>query len=237
MTLNKELWTKQDYQEFIQYLKENADFTYKQFHQSLVPNIEEFLGCRVPFLKKTGKEIAKGNIDSFLIHNKHHYYEENMIHGIVIGSTKMDFNTRLDYIRDFIPHIHNWAVCDCFCANCKDFKKNLESGFLFIQELLSMNDSYAIRVALVLLLDYYVNPSYLSKIFKILNQINKEHYYVKMAMAWLLSVCYIKYPKETLIFIKQNKLDPWTHNKAISKIRESYRVSNEQKQELLKYKK
>ena len=100
-----------------------------------------------------------------------------------------------------------------------------------------MNDSYAIRVALVLLLDYYVNPSYLSKIFKILNQINKEHYYVKMAMAWLLSVCYIKYPKETLIFIKQNKLDPWTHNKAISKIRESYRVSKEQKQELLKYKK
>ena len=237
MTLNKELWTKEDYQEFIQYLKENTDPTYKDFHQSLVPNIEEFLGCRVPFLKKTGKEIAKGDIDSFLAYNKHHYYEENMIHGIVIGTKKMDFNTRLSYIRDFIPYVHNWAVCDCFCANCKDFKKNLERGFLFIQELLSIDDPYTIRVALVLLLDYYVEPSYLPKIFKILNQIKKDHYYVKMAMAWLLSICYIKYPKETLPFIKQNKLEPWTHNKAISKIRESYRVPKEQKQELLKYKK
>lgn len=237
MTLNKEIWTKQDYQEFIQYLKENADSTYKDFHQSLVPNIEEFLGCRVPFLKKTGKEIAKGNIDSFLACNTHYYYEENMIHGIVIGSAKIDFKTRLDYIRYFIPYIHNWAVCDCFCANCKDFKKNLESGFVFIQELLSIDDPYAIRVALVLLLDYYVEPSYLPKIFKILNQIKKDHYYVKMAIAWLLSICYIKYPEETLPFIKQNKLDPWTHNKAISKIRESYRVSKEQKQEILKYKK
>jgi len=50
-----------------------------------------------------------------------------------------------------------------------------------------------------------------------------------MAVAWLISICYIKYRNKTLEYIKKNMLDDFTHNKAISKIRDSYRVSSEDK--------
>lgn len=236
MELKKEHWTKQDYQEFLDYLKSNSDERYKKFHSSLVPNLKDFYGCRVPFLKKAGKEISKGNYQEFLKLNPKKRYEEKFVYGMVISSVKMDFNERLDYLRKFIPIIDNWAICDSFCAILKDFKKNSEEGFNFIQELLKKEDTYTLRVALVLLLDHYINENYLHSIFKITDEIKSDEYYVNMAIAWLISTCYIKYPKETLKYLKHNNLDPWTYNKSISKICESLRVSKEDKQTLHKLK-
>lgn len=237
MELNKEHWLEIDYQNFLNYLEEHADSKYKKFHSSLVPNLKEFYGCRVPFLKKVGKEIGKGNYIEFLKLNKEKMYEEKFIHGIVISSAKMDFERRLDYIREFVPIIDNWAICDCFCANLKDFKKHPEEGFNFIQELLTKKDTYSLRVALVLLLDYYINETYLDSIFNITDNIKSDEYYVNMAIAWLISICYIKYPKETLKYLNHNQLDDWTHNKTISKICDSLRVSREDKSALRKLKK
>lgn len=236
MELNKKHWTKLDYKNFLNYLEEHADVEYKKFHSSLVPNLEDFYGCRVPFLKKVGKEISRGDYQSFLKLNQKKMYEEKFIYGMVISSVKVDFKHRLDYIREFIPIIDNWAICDCFCANLKDFKKNKEEGFTFIQELLQKEDTYSLRVALVLLLDYYINETYLDSIFNITNHIKSDEYYVKMAMAWLLSICYIKYPNQTLYYLNHNQLDDWTYNKTICKICESLRVSKKEKEELKKRK-
>jgi len=57
-----------------------------------------------------------------------------------------------------------------------------------------------------------------------------------MGIAWALSVCYIKFPQETEALLKKQELTPFVQNKAIQKIRESLRVSAEEKQLLLQYK-
>ena len=92
------------------------------------------------------------------------------------------------------------------------------------------------RFAIVMILDYYVKQEYLETIFKIVNSIKNDGYYVKMAIAWLISICYIKYPKETLEYLKSNNMDDWTYNKSIQKIIESYRVTETEKDRLRKMK-
>ena len=57
-----------------------------------------------------------------------------------------------------------------------------------------------------------------------------------MAVAWLISEVYPKYPDKTLEYLKCNKLDNWTHNKAIQKIRESNRVDRNIKDMLVEWK-
>lgn len=233
--LIKENWCSNDYQEFLNFLKDNSDLEYKKFHQSLVKDLDKFYGCRIPFLKKVAKEISIGNYQDFLKLNKLEYYEEKMIYGFIISGVKMDFNERLVLVKHFITVIDNWAICDSFCANLKCFKNNKELGFKFINKLIKTNDVYSIRVGLVLLLDYYIIPEYLDKIFKICNSIKNKDYYVLMAISWLISICYIKYPKITLEYLKNNKLDKWTHNKAIQKIKESRRITKEEKELLKEY--
>ena len=233
--LIKENWDSNDYQEFLNILKNNSDIEYKRFHQSLVKDLDKFYGCRIPFLKKVAKEISIGNYQEFLKLNKLEYYEEKMIYGFIISSVKMDFNERLVLVEQFIKYIDNWAICDSFCANLKCFKNNRELGFKFINKLIKTNDVYSIRVGLVLLLDYYIEEDYLNKIFKICNNIKNKDYYVLMAISWLISICYIKYPKATLVYLKDNKLDNWTNNKAIQKIKESRRITKEEKEFLKEY--
>ena len=65
-------------------------------------------------------------------------------------------------------------------------------------------------------------------------EVKLDSYYVKMAMAWLLSITYINYKKETIEFLNTGLLDKFTHNKTISKICDSYRVSKKDKEEIKK---
>ena len=234
-SLNKENWSSNDYQEFLNFLKDNSDLEYKKFNQKIIKEVNNIYGCRIPFLKKVAKEISIGNYQDFLKLNKLVYYEEKMIYGFIISGVKMDFNERLVLVEQFIEYIDNWAICDSFCANLKCFNNNKVLGFKFINKLIKTNDVYSIRVGLVLLLDYYIEEDYLNKIFKICNNIKNKDYYVLMAISWLISICYIKYPNITLEYLKNNKLDKWTHNKAIQKIKESRRTTIEEKKFLKEY--
>ena len=58
-----------------------------------------------------------------------------------------------------------------------------------------------------------------------------------MAISWLLSICYIKYPSHTLTYLKTANLEKFTHNKTISKICDSKRVKSETKNILKKLRK
>ena len=132
----------------------------------------------------------------------------------------------------FIPLIDNWAICDIVCANAKIFKKNLEEGLIYINKCINNHNPWSKRVGLVLLLDYYINDKYIDVVLKLANNIKSDEYYVKMANAWLISICYIKYPNKTETFLNNTKIDNWTYNKAISKICDSTRVEKEAKNKL-----
>ena len=158
-----------------------------------------------------------------------------MIIGFIKNKEK-NINKISKYIEYFIPSIKNWAICDVFCAGLKITKKYPKEMWNFINKYLKSNEEFEIRFGIVMLLDYYIKEEYMDKIFDITDSIKHQGYYVKMAVAWLLSICYIKYPDKTLEYLKHTNIDDFTYNKALQKIIESYRVTEENKEIIRKMK-
>lgn len=241
-----------------------ADCEYQKFHSSLLPGVDRIAGVRLPLLRKLAKEIAKEDWRNFLLLYQNsptppqslapHYYEETMLEGLVICYAKMTFKERLAYIENFVPKIDNWAVCDSFCCTIKDTKKHPEEMWAFLQQYLPLRDhlsnetlqpdEFEIRFGVVMLLDYYITEVYIERVLAILASINHNGYYVKMAVAWAISICFVKFPDQTMALLIEHQaysapvtglgafLDDFTYNKSIQKICESFRVDKEVKKKL-----
>ncbi len=176
------------------------------------------------------KNIAKGDWRTYLDHAaESDYFEEIMLQGMVIGYVKTDIEDILHYTAAFITKIDNWSVCDSFCTGLKFTKKNPKLVWEFLQPYLSSNHEYEIRFGVVMLLDYYIEEEYIGRVLQRLNNIKHEGYYVKMAVAWAISICYVKLPETTMRWLESNTLDDFTYNKALQKITESNRVDHETK--------
>ncbi len=215
---------------------ELADDKYKEFQSKLCPDVNNIIGVRVPLLKKYAKEIAKKDYKLYLDNASDEYYEEIMLQGLVIGYTKMEIEERKKYIMSFVPKINNWAVCDVFCSNLKFTNKNEEVMWEFIQPYIKSEKEFEVRFALVIMINFYITDEYINKVIDVIKTIQNELYYVRMAIAWLISVAYVKYPSITIKYIKNNSLDDFTYNKALQKIIESYRVSAKDKEIIKKLK-
>lgn len=225
-----------NYDEFINYLYSFQDIKYRDFHKKLILS-DNLIGIRTPELKRIAKSIARSDYKTFFKLNKHKLYEENVLHGLVLGYLKLEFNDLKPFIDEFLPYIDNWAVCDITVANLSIYKRNRTKEICFkeIKKYIKNKNPWINRFGYVLLLDYFIEEEYMDEIFD-LCQNYKDEYYVKMAIAWLISMCYIKYKGRTLTFLKNNKLDDWTYNKSIQKIIESNRVTKEDKEMLKKMK-
>ena len=218
---------------------ELSDEKYKEFHSKLCPGTNNIIGVRVPILRKYAKEIFNEQTWKETIKQiDNEYYEEIMLQGMIIGlAKKEDINNILQYVEKYVTKIDNWAICDVFCAGLKITQKNKKEVWNFIQKYLKSNQEFEIRFAIVMILDYFIDEEHLKKDFEIFDQIHHEGYYVKMAVAWAISICIIKYYDETIQYLKETQIDNWTYNKAIQKATESYRISDEKKKELRKMKK
>lgn len=205
------------------------DEKYKKFHSKLCPNIDNILGVRLPLLRKISKNLSKDNWNEYLENPYSDYYEEIMIEGLTIGYIKTDNESRFNYMKNFIPKINNWGICDSFCNNLKFTKKNMKEVWEFIRPYSLSSKEFDIRFAVVMMLNFYIVDDYIDEILHILNNISHEGYYVKMAVAWAISFAYIHYPDKTLKFLENNNLDKFTYNKALQKIIESNRVSKSDK--------
>ena len=169
---------------------------------------------------------------NFIKYNNQFYYEEIILHGLVISNLKISMNEIIKLLNKFLEYNNNWAINDIVAASLKMFKKYQVEGFSFVNELINNKNVFYIRFGVVLLIDHYINDKYIDNILEICSKIKNEDYYVKMAVAWLISICYIKYKDKTLTFIKNNHLDTWTHNKAIQKIIESKRINYLEKEQM-----
>ncbi len=205
------------------------DEKYKKFHSKLCPNIDNILGVRLPLLRKISKNLSKDNWNEYLENPYSDYYEEIMIEGLTIGYIKTDNESRFNYMKNFIPKINNWGICDSFCNNLKFTKKNMKEVWEFIRPYSLSSKEFDIRFSVVMMLNFYIVDDYIDEILHILNNISHEGYYVKMAVAWAISFAYIHYPNKTLKFLENNNLDKFTYNKALQKIIESNRVSKSDK--------
>lgn len=227
-----ENWNKENYKKFVEFLESIKDEEYKEFHSSLVLNSKyEMIGIRLPIMRKIAKEISKTDIEEFLKYSQNKYYEEVMIQGLVISNVK-DEEIFYKYFKSHINKIDNWALCDTFCNSIKIVKKYEEKYFNLAIDMCLNEEEFIARTGIVMILSHFVNEKNLQEIFTTLNKIKSDKFYINMAQAWLICDLYIKYPKETLKFIRNNNLNKFTHNKAISKIHDSYRVSKEDKEYL-----
>lgn len=213
-----------------------SDKKYKEFHSGLCPGTDNIIGVRLPILRELAKEIAKQKPIEFLNKYKCKFYEEKMIYGLVIGYMKAEVDVKLDYLKQFVPMIDNWAICDCCCSTYKFTNKNMEKVYEFLQQYISSNQEFEVRFAVIMLMDYYLTDEYIDKVFKIYNEIKLDKYYVKMAVAWGISVAFVKNEQKTREFLQNNSLDKITFNKALQKIIESNRVNKETKDEIRKMK-
>lgn len=209
---------------------ELADEKYKEFHGALCPDTNNIVGVRVPILRQYAKELVREDYRKYLETIEDEYYEETLLKGMILGLAKMELKERLQYLKKFIPKIDNWAVCDITCSGLKFTKQSYKEVWDFLKEYLKSSKEFEVRFAVVMLLNYYITETYIDDVLVILNNIKHEGYYVKMAVAWTISLAYIRFSDKTMKFLKQNNLDTFTYNKALQKIIESYRVTKEDKE-------
>ena len=212
------------YEEVLSRLKENSDGEYRAFHSKLLKNDSiNLIGIRTPVLRKLAKEW-KGETDTFLSFPDE-YYEITYLKCALVGALKYEeFIKRVDKV---VPLLDNWATCDTFDAPC--VKKHREEFLPFIKRYLQSDKEFTVRYGLVMLLHYYVEEEYLPLIFESVRNLKKNDYYIMMGAAWLIAEVLVKYYEAGVRFLQEGSMPKVTHNKAIQKACESFRVTSEEK--------
>lgn len=221
----------------LSYLKSKKEEKYKIFTAKLLPANIELLGVRIPIIRQYAKHLIKENLaDEYLSINldKLKYQEELFLYAILLADKLKNSETKIDDIKKFVPHINSWAVCDIFCSELKEIKKSTTKYLKFFSSYTKTKDEYQIRFFYVLALNYFIKEEYLPQLFELIKKQKYIGYYDKMAVAWFLSIAYIKKPEATTNFLLSTTLDSFVFNKTISKICDSYQVKKEAKVQLRK---
>nr|WP_297707547.1 DNA alkylation repair protein [uncultured Butyrivibrio sp.] len=217
-------------------LFELQDIKYRDFQSGLFPTLEKdvMIGVRTPELRKLAKEYGgREDIGEFLTDLPHKYFDENQLHAFIISGEK-NIDTAMAELNAFLPYVDNWATCDQMSP--KVFKKHRDKLLVEIDKWLKSDKTYTVRFAIGMLMEHFLDEDYDVKYPETVAQIRSEEYYVNMMIAWYFATALAKQYDTILPFIEGKKLDTWTHNKAIQKAVESYRITPEQKEYLKKLK-
>ena len=223
MEIQKELFLRQD--------KE-----YMKFLSKLTPNVSEdtIIGVRIPEIRKLAKKLVKNNeYEDFLKELPHKYYDENLLHGAIISESK-DFEKCIKLLDNFLPFVDNWAVCDTISP--KIFKKHKKELIEKIKEWSQSDKTYTCRFGVEMLMTHFLDEDFKKEYLEMVANIHSEEYYVKMVIAWFFATALAKQWDYAVIYLENNRLDVWVHNKTIQKARESLRISLEKKEYLKKLK-
>ena len=159
-----------------------------------------------------------------------------MLKGLLIGYARRRAKAPLSEILaeagDFLPLIDNWSVCDSFCSTLKIAREYPEEVWDFLLPYFRSENEFFVRFAVVMSLDYYINPEYIDRLFPLYDSIRHPAYYVKMAVAWAVSMCYVRFPQKTESYLASCALDDFTYNRAIQKTTESRCVDAQTKAHL-----
>ncbi len=211
-------------------LFELRDEAYFHFHKKLIPTIpeERIMGVRTPALRSYAKKVAKyPEVYVFLRELPHTYYEENNLHGALLGLLYKDVEIYLQELEKFLPYVDNWATCDMMGP--KVFKKNLPLVYEHVKKWLVSNDTYTVRFGIVTLLGYFLEEAFEPEMLDLVAGVRSEEYYIKMAVAWYFSMALVKQYEATIPYLQNRIMPAWEHNKAIQKAIESYQIDKETK--------
>jgi len=233
MELIKKSWTKSDGEEFQQFLIGCGRPEKEEWTKRIINTKMSVLAVLSPIIKDITKKIAKGNFMSFLDLWLWDYFENTSVNGGLIMKIK-DFDTMKSYFLPYCERADNWATCDLLTFQ---IDKNNEKQFWDLSlELINSNKPFVRRVGINIWFKYIEREGYLTKIFELVNSMREEkEYYVNMVVAWLVAESFARNREATLEFFKTNTLNDFTANKSVSKCRDSFRVSKEDKELLLQY--
>ncbi len=207
-----------------------SDKNYKEFSCKLIPDTNrEIIGVRAPKLKSFAKSLdinSKETIDFLSL--THTYHEEFLLHGLLLSYIK-DIDLLLNKLKDFMPFIDNWAVCDSTTMTLKLLKKHPEKALNFTKECLNSSLPYTVRFGIVCLLSYFLDDNFNSEILSLALSVKSDNYYVNMGLAWFYSVALVKQYQQTIPILEQRILPKFVHNKSIQKAVESFRITAQTK--------
>lgn len=211
-----------------EYLLSQADRKYRDFSLPLIPNIDEktFIGVRLPIIKKYAKELSAEEKEVFLKSLPHKYHEENILHAFILSNIK-DYDEFIKYVDAFLPYVSNWSTCDTICN--KHLYKYLDKFIKEVYSWLKSKEVYRVRYAVKCLMNYYLGDEFKEEYLCKVAEVKLDDYYVKMMVAWYLATGLAKNYDSFVKAIEENRFDTITHNKAIQKAVESFRVSEEHK--------
>ena len=214
--------------EIQKYLLANADKKYRDFTLPLMPTVDEktFIGVRLPIIKKFAKEIDEKTRYELLNSLPHQYHAANILRGFLLSNMK-DYDEFIKYVDAFLPYVSNWSTCDTICN--KHLNKHKDKLIKEIYKWLKSQEIYRVRYAVKCLMNYYLDEDFDKEHINRVQQVKLDDYYVKMMVAWYLATGLAKKYDEFIPAIQENRFDAFTHNKAIQKAVESYRVSDEHK--------
>ena len=215
-------------------LRALSEEKFAQFSQRLIP-APQILGVRTPALRALARKsfAALGGADEArreLQNYEPFFHEEFVLKGFFVMLLKQD-EAKFALASSFIKTMPNWAVCDMFAPKFRDAAladallkqakggvSEFERRFLYVYFMQNMDA---------------ISPK---EFFEICAAENDERYYVQMGAAWAIAEMFIKQRESTLAFLASKRAAKFIQNKAISKIRDSFRVSKAEKDALLKYK-
>lgn len=219
--------------EIIDILREHSDGGYAVFSARLAPNVpaDRFIGVRVPELRKIAREIGSSDMcGGFLDELPHTYYEENMLHSILLCGIK-DHGESIVRVEDFLPYVDNWAVCDTLRP--RTFAHHKDEILMKIGEWTSSDRPFTVRFGIEMLLEHFLGSDFRPEYNEIPAAVICDDYYVRMMIAWYYAEALIRQWDSTIGLITGRRLDVWTHNKTITKACESRRITDEQKRYLV----
>ena len=210
-------------------LKKLQDEKYRDMQVKIIPTVkpESIIGVRTPELKAMAKEILKsGDYKDFLNDLPHKYFEENQLHAFILSGMK-DADECFEELEKFLPYVDNWATCDQMSP--KIFKKHKDELFNRVKVWIASDEPYTIRFGVGMLMEHFLDDDFDAKYPAMVAKLRSDEYYVNMMIAWYFATALAKQYDSILPYIEKKKLDKWTHNKAIQKSVESYRITDEQK--------
>lgn len=212
------------YREFLAELEEYCDPQYREFHKKLLKNDNiNLIGVRIPQLRKLAKKHLQ-NVDGLLA-MPDEYYEVTFVK--LTAVSLLGWEEFLKRVESCVALIDNWATCDCFVPKC--ILKHKQEFLPYVEKYALSDGEYYQRFALTTLLHFYVDGNHADVIREILQKVNTKYYYVHMAAAWLIAEMLVKDYDNTVKLLQSGLYDIKTHNKAIQKACESFRLTKEQK--------
>ena len=215
-----------------------SDADYRALQQKIIPNVdpELIIGIRTPVIREYAKELRKsGGYAEFIKKVPHKYFEEYMLHVMILNDEK-DYETAIRETERLLPYINNWAVCDQFVP--KVFKKHTDDLLEHIRVWLDSDLEYTIRYGMKMLMSFYLDEGFKPEYMEMVASSDRTDLtYVSLMTAWYFATALAKQYDAAVKVIEAKRLDKKTHNKAIQKAVESFRITDEQKKYLktLKY--